>query len=357
MTTTAAPPIALALSGGGIRAMAFHLGVLKRMAERGLLERVTRLSTVSGGSLLMGLLYRSNDFRWPTSQQFLDRIYPSVGEQLCSRSLQAGAFLQLLRPWNWRFCLSRANLLALELRKNWGLNVPLSAISLSPEWSINGTTAENGKRFRFKGAEIGDWELGYAQAPSFPFGSALAVSAAFPIGFGPLTLRTDAHAWKKRAWDAPKGSEQVVDIGTKRLHLYDGGLYDNLGAEPFFHPGKQQPKNAGDYIIVSDAGAPLPLGLCSGPLNPFRIKRMMEIMSEQSRSLRIRAFTNYLQANPGAGAQLLIGTPVTGPNCAEARFARSFPTSLKRLSRADFERLAGHGHDVARDTEMRFGLA
>lgn len=84
---------------------------------------------------------------------------------------------------------------------------------------------------------------------------------------------------------------------------------------------------------------------------------MMDIMSEQSRSLRIRAFTNYLQTNPGAGAQLFIGTPVTGPDCAEARFARSFPTSLKRLSRTDFERLAGYGHDVARDTDTHFGLA
>lgn len=356
MTMTAASPIALALSGGGIRAMAFHLGVLRRMAERGLLERVARISTVSGGSLLIGLVYKSCDFRWPTSQQFLAETYPEVSEQLCSRSLQAGAFLQLLRPWNWRFCLSRSNLLALELRKHWGLDVPLSAISLAPEWSINGTTAENGKRFRFKGSEIGDWELGYAQAPSFPLGSALAVSAAFPIGFGPLALRTDAYIWKKRAWDAPKGSEQVVDVGTKRLHLYDGGLYDNLGAEPFFHPGKQQAKHAGDYIIVSDAGAPLPLGLNFGPLSPFRIKRMMDIMSEQSRALRIRAFTNYLQSNPHAGVQILIGTSVTGPTCTEARFAKSFPTTLKRLTRTNFERLAQYGHAVTIEAELRSGL-
>lgn len=333
--------------------MAFHLGVLKRMAEHRLFERVARISTVSGGSLLMGLIYRSCDFRWPTSQHFLDKAYTSVGDALCSRSLQAGASLQLLRPWNWRYCLSRSNLLALELRKNWGLDVPLSSVSPNPEWSINGTTAENGKRFRFKGSEIGDWELGYAQAPRFPLGNALAVSAAFPVGFGPLALRADTYTWKKRLWDAPKGSEQVVDVGAKRLHLYDGGLYDNLGVEPFFHPGKQQPKNAGDYIIVCDAGAPLPLGLRSGPLNPFRIKRMMDIMSEQSRALRIRAFSNYLQKHPGAGLQLLIGTPVAGPDCAEARFARSFPTSLKRLSRSDFERLAGHGYAVATQAEMR----
>ncbi|HUP63026.1 MAG TPA: patatin-like phospholipase family protein [Thermoanaerobaculia bacterium] len=48
-----APPevIGLALSGGGFRAAAFHLGVLKRLRELGLLSRLHILSTVSGGSI------------------------------------------------------------------------------------------------------------------------------------------------------------------------------------------------------------------------------------------------------------------------------------------------------------------
>jgi hypothetical protein len=40
--------IGLALSGGGFRASFFHLGVLRRLAELGLLRRVAVLSTVSG---------------------------------------------------------------------------------------------------------------------------------------------------------------------------------------------------------------------------------------------------------------------------------------------------------------------
>jgi predicted acylesterase/phospholipase RssA len=43
--------IGLALSGGGFRATAFHLGVLKRLRELGLLDRITYLSGVSGGSI------------------------------------------------------------------------------------------------------------------------------------------------------------------------------------------------------------------------------------------------------------------------------------------------------------------
>jgi len=47
----------LALSGGGFRASFFHLGVLARLAEMGLLQRVEVISTVSGGSILGALYY------------------------------------------------------------------------------------------------------------------------------------------------------------------------------------------------------------------------------------------------------------------------------------------------------------
>ena len=53
-------PIYLALSGGGTRAMAFHLGVLKCLAAENVLDRVKKISTVSGGSLLIGLLLKKS---------------------------------------------------------------------------------------------------------------------------------------------------------------------------------------------------------------------------------------------------------------------------------------------------------
>ncbi len=42
------PGIALALSGGGFRAMLFHAGALMRLNELGILSRVARISSVSG---------------------------------------------------------------------------------------------------------------------------------------------------------------------------------------------------------------------------------------------------------------------------------------------------------------------
>src|ERR1044072_5945833 len=51
-----APGVALCLSGGGYRAMLFHLGALWRLNEAGLLRGLVRVSSVSGGSITAGVL-------------------------------------------------------------------------------------------------------------------------------------------------------------------------------------------------------------------------------------------------------------------------------------------------------------
>lgn len=355
--TSASKPIALALSGGGIRAMVFHLGVLRHLAERGLLESVERISTVSGGSLLVGLLLRQNEMCWPTSERFLTYSLPALRDSLCERSLQWGAARQLLNPLNWRFLLSRANLLALALRHEWGVTTTLANLPEVPEWSINGTTAESGKRFRFKRGDIGEYTLGYASAAHFPLASALAVSAAFPGGFGPLALEAGDYEWQKREWGASADAAEPTLPPFRRLHLYDGGVYDNMGLEPFFDAGRQVLKKEGYYLICSDAGAPLAPGFDMGPLNAFRLKRVADIMSDQSRSLRVRTLVHYLQQKPSSGAYLSINTPVSpNSNCQSAEFASSFPTTLRRLRFDEFDKLASHGTAVAERVRAEFGL-
>ncbi|MGH7785764.1 MAG: hypothetical protein ACRERC_02800 [Candidatus Binatia bacterium] len=54
----AAPPVGLALSGGGIRSATFCLGVLQALARATVLRRVDFLSTVSGGGYCGGFLGR-----------------------------------------------------------------------------------------------------------------------------------------------------------------------------------------------------------------------------------------------------------------------------------------------------------
>ena len=56
---TALPPrpgIGFSLSGGGYRAMIFHLGALIRLNEAGILAKIKRISSVSGGSITAGVL-------------------------------------------------------------------------------------------------------------------------------------------------------------------------------------------------------------------------------------------------------------------------------------------------------------
>lgn len=340
--------IALVLSGGGIRAMAFHAGVLRCLAELGALERVTRISSVSGGSLIMGLILKCNDYRWPTSLEYDSHVYQLLQRDLCSRSMQWGAARQLFRPTNWRFLLSRANLLAGALRREWGIAANLSDLPTSPEWSINGTTAENGRRFRFKHSGFGDYQYGYVQSGDFPLANALAVSAAFPGGFGPLSLKTEQFAWMKRPWGAPVGSEERVSPGHRILHLYDGGVYDNLGLESIFDAGRSQTKYPDHFIVVSDAGKPLSDGFASGQLNPFRFKRVLDIMSDQSHALRVRTFINYLQGGPARGALLFMDDKTPSLDGDARSAAVNFPTTLRKLTGSDFEKLARHGYNVAR---------
>ena len=50
--------IGLALSGGGFRAAAFHLGVMRKLAALGILDHVDLLTCVSGGSIAGGAVAR-----------------------------------------------------------------------------------------------------------------------------------------------------------------------------------------------------------------------------------------------------------------------------------------------------------
>ncbi|MEV8519501.1 patatin-like phospholipase family protein [Dyella marensis] len=341
-------PIALVLSGGGIRAMAFHVGVLRYLAELEALEHVTRISSVSGGSLIMGLVLKCNNYRWPTSKEYLGEVYGRLQSDLCRRSMQWGAARQLLRPTNWRFLLSRANLLAGALRREWGIAANLSDLPASPEWSINGTTAENGRRFRFKHSGFGDYQYGYVQSGDFPLANALAVSAAFPGGFGPLSLKTEQFAWMKRPWDAPAGSEERVSLNHRILHLYDGGVYDNLGLESVFDAGRGRSKYPDHFIVVSDAGKPLSDGLAPGQLNPFRFTRVLDIMSDQSHALRVRTFIHYVQGDSERGSLLSMDDKSSTLDGDARSTAVNFPTTLRKLTKNDFDQLTRHGYNVAR---------
>ncbi len=328
--------------------MIFHLGVLNRLAQAGMLERVKRISTVSGGSLVVGLILSESNLQWPSSSIFATKIYPSLRNKICSKSLQMGAAKQLLKIHNLRYFLSRSNLLALTPRNDWGVNFDLIDLPISPEWSINGTTAETGRRFRFKKTSLGDYSLGYALPEKYPLANAMAVSAAFPGGFGPLRIQTKDFLWRKRpTWGSPDDTAAECTLAWDHLHLYDGGIYDNLGLEPFFDSGRCLSKVENHFIIASDASAPLGTNFSGWSANPLRLKRVADIMSEQSRALRVRSFHHYLKQKPSHGYYIYIAKDDNRLDNIERNFVSNFPTTLRRTSQDEFDRIANFAYLLA----------
>src|SRR5713226_4454427 len=87
-TDTSNPPrpgIALCLSGGGYRAMLFHVGALWRLNEAGLLPRLDRISSVSGGSIaaaFLGLKWAQLDFdESGVARAFVDAVVKPLRSQ------------------------------------------------------------------------------------------------------------------------------------------------------------------------------------------------------------------------------------------------------------------------------------
>ena len=373
-TPTSKEAVGIALSGGGVRAAAFHAGVLQYLAEKNKLESVIHVSSVSGGSLFMGLLLSCNEYQWPTSSDYIRNVFPKIRRQLTSTSLQRTAIYRLIfNPLNWRYLLSRANVMAQAIQSQWGIDIPLRSLSGDPIWSINGTTAETGRRFRFKDGRMGDYELGYADVRDIPLASAMAVSAAFPGGIGPLFIKPSHFQWHKReTWESTDG-EKLREIPFEGLHLYDGGLYDNLGMEPLFDMGKQAIKPGGtkaiNYLIVADAGAALVRSPIPHPLNPMRFKRIADIALDQTRALRVRSFVSFLLRQPDSGLYLQIGAnPVHSiqqqgkgnPDNQKrlldyewmgsdaVRDSALYPTSLCKMSDIDFQAISRHGYETAK---------
>jgi len=358
---------ALALSGGGVRATVFHLGVLLRLATEERLERVTQLSTVSGGSLAAALVFGANR-HWPSSRQFIQKVLPHARMLLTERSLQGSAALRTLaRPW-W-LVRSRGNLFAEALEKIWGVQGSLKQLAPTPLWLINSTCFETGRDWRFSQRHIGDWRFGHNYIQEVPISIAIAASAAIPYMAGFVTLTINPIGWHAidPATDAPKAA---IDPPSKSVRLWDGGVYENLGLEALFKPQRGLVDNSVNLLIASDASAILAeeYGPASGVFMarfPFlRPPRLFDIASEQVRALRSRMLVDAAIRKELSAALLRLGRPAiyidraverhrpegayaAYLSPADAKRAASYPTDALKMRRDMFDLLLRHGFETA----------
>ncbi len=359
--------IGLALSGGGMRAAVFHLGVLGRLAADGLLESVSFISTVSGGSLATGLVYALSGNKWPTSDQYDAVVLPEARRLLTTVDVQRAALRRLLRrPWRFASPGRWANTLSEALELRWDISGLMKDLPEHPRWVVNATSYETGKNWRFIRHRMGDYRTGYVSYPPVPVADALAASAGYPVLIGFLELDTADYSWWRY-----KGSTRETEPHeplTRRVHLWDGGVYDNLGTEALIKPGKGF-REGFNFLVVSDASTALDEG--KRYLIVQQARRLLSVAMDQVRSLRTRTVFEHFGRHPGSGVYLLMAKTAREAlaeaevaeeviervvvGCApdaEAREAAGFPTNLRKMKESEFDRVYRHGWEVA-DCNLR----
>ena len=99
------------LSGGGFRAVVFHLGALRRLNELGILGHIDVISSVSGGSIVPAHLATAVD-PWPAPGERIGGFDALVADFLrgfTARNLRTWPIVSRALPWHWR-CRAIENL-------------------------------------------------------------------------------------------------------------------------------------------------------------------------------------------------------------------------------------------------------
>ncbi|GJE01644.1 patatin-like phospholipase family protein [Methylobacterium isbiliense] len=273
--------IGLALSGGGFRAMLFHAGALQRLNELGLLARVDRVASVSGGSITAGLL----GYKWRTLRRdpegrfehfFGEIVHPLYA--FSRRSIDVRDAIAGLLPFT-----SAAKQVAASYDGALFLGATLAALPDSPRFVFCATNLQTGALWRFSKRYSGDYVLGFVtpKRQAIRLAEAVAASSAFPPILSPLRLELDPGAfedWPERGVH-DHGRAEVAALRAAVL-LTDGGVYDNHGLEPIV--------KRYTTLLVSDGGAPF----ARKPRVPGdwvrHLRRILDLTDNQVRALRRR---------------------------------------------------------------------
>jgi len=240
--------VLLAFSGGGTRAAAFSYGVLEVLADteivwekrkRRLIDEVNTISSVSGGSFTAGYY-----------GLFGDRIFDDFEDNFLKRDVQSVLTRKVLSPWNWfktgSSLYGRSELAGEyydEILFKGGTFGDIAATG-GPLIRINATDAGFGLQFHFS-PEF--FNAICSDLSEFSVARAVTASSAVPVLFNSLTVRNYAGTcdYQMPDWmldeleesDSTSRSYRLASQYVKYLdrekkpyiHLYDGGLSDNLG--------------------------------------------------------------------------------------------------------------------------------
>lgn len=266
--------VGLCLSGGGFRAMLFHLGSLIRLNELGMLQGIDRISSVSGGSLAAGILaagWAKLDF---DAEGVARGFHPNVSEPLlllARKRVDVPAIMLGFVPF-----VHAANVAARIYDKVVFDDKTLQDLPERPRFVFTSTSLQTGVLWRFAKEYAAEWRVGEWANPDLKLTLAVAASAGFPPLLSPLRIKPPRG--KIRSWAEPT---TLSEPGfTQKLFLTDGGVYDNLGLEPIWKRYRT--------LLVSDGGA------VTQPVSrPFtnwysQFRRVLDVSLQQGINTRIR---------------------------------------------------------------------
>lgn len=365
--------IGLALSGGGSRAIAFHLGCLRALNDRGLLDRVRVVSGISGGSVLTALYaYADDSFeqfdervqallrRGLHSQIALRSVVPSrlakgIGTRLAAGSAagvtRAAAFAggklgrsissaPPMRRWS-----SRTDAFQDVLQRSLFGNTTMPQVGRQGlDVVINACDLTTGSAFRFGSQQSGTYRLGTVAGNDLLVAEAVAASAAYPLLLPALDR-------EYRFTPLRGGAERKA-----RVVLTDGGVFDNLGTSCLV-PGRDPRFSTNvhdvDYIIACDAGRGLldPFVPFSAPTRVARsfgatFRKAQDATRNSLHRLvehgELRGFVMpYLGQNDRA-------LPQPPADLISREQVADYPTNFAAMSDENIELIAGRGEQLTR---------
>jgi NTE family protein len=339
------PGAALCLSGGGYRAMVFHIGVLWRLYEAGLLAGLKRISSVSGGSItagLLGLNWRQLSFQPANLEKdFVPKIVQPL-RAMASETIDAEAvIIGALLPGHISDRVAHAYDATLFK------GATLQDLPDEPRFVINATNVQSSVLWRFMKPYMRDYRVGEVKKPIVPLAQAVAASSAFPPVLSPFELRLNPDQFTPKS-----GIDLQRRPFTSRVILTDGGVYDNLGLETAWKRYQT--------VLVSDAG-----GKTQAEEEPKtdwarHSYRILNLVDNQVRALRKRQVIQSFKSSSRKGAYWGIRTNIKDYQLTDALdcpFERTLalaetPTRLKRMDDSLQERLINWGYAVC-DAALR----
>jgi NTE family protein len=273
--------IGIAASGGGFRAMLFHVGAFSRLAELGLLASAKRISGVSGGSIATGFLALVGDGLKQTGFQNFKQIYVEPMLAFSRTKIDVLDAITGKLPWT-----SASAEVAKSYDQYLFNNKTLQDLPTIPDFVFCATNLQTGVLWRFSKPYAGDYVVGRLAAPKLRIAQAVAASSAFPPVLSPMELKLPDGSFTN--W--PSGPGPLPDAEAskfrQRILLTDGGVYDNHGLEPLIKRFAT--------LLVSDGGAPFDR---TSDLNIdwiSQLRRVLDVSDNQVRALRRRDLIDRL---------------------------------------------------------------